>query len=213
MTSRVALAIALLLRAGPATAGEWVVDGAGSRLVVHAFRAGLLRAFAHDHHFVPERWHGSASVDAARLREVRGAIVVDAASLRDTQEALSAGDRAKVDRQVAAEVLRAARFPEIRFEVEGFEEDGKPEEPGRMVRGSLRGRMSLQGVERPLAAPVEIERAADRITVRGRAVLSRRDFGVKVPSVALGAVSVKDRVEIEFALILVPARAGNAPAP
>lgn len=205
MTHRAALGAVLLLAAGPAAGGDWVVDTAASRLVVHAFRAGLLRAFAHDHHFVAGRWRGSASFDAARPDEVTGTIVVDASSLRDTQPSLSAEDRAKVDRQVADEVLEASRFPEIRFEAASFEPAGPPPRPGEPLRGSLHGRLSLRGLERPLSIPVEVEVAPGRVAVRGRGALSRRAYGVEVPSVALGAVSVKDRVEIELSVVLVPA--------
>ena len=202
--ARVALGAALLSLAGPAVGGEWVVDTEGSRVVVHVFRAGLLRAFAHDHHLVPERWRGRATLDPERIEAVEGEVVVDAASLRDGQRSLSAEDRAEVERQVAEEVLDAARFPEVRFHLTGFEPSREPSRAGSS-RGILRGRLTLRGVERPLTVPGEVDRGADRIAVRGRTEISRKDFGVEVPSVALGAVTVEDRVEIEFSLLLVPA--------
>lgn len=202
--AQVVLGAALLALAGPAAGGEWVVDTEGSRIVVHVFRAGLLRAFAHDHHLVPERWRGRATLDPERIEAVEGDVVVDAASLRDGQRSLSAEDRAEVERQVADEVLEASRFPEVRFHLTAFEPSPGASRAGP-VRGTLRGRLSLRGVERALALSGEVDRAVDRITVRGRVEISRKAFGVEVPSAALGAVTVEDRVEIEFSLLLVPA--------
>lgn len=202
MTRRLLLVVLVLAAAGAARPAEWKADETASRLVVHVFRSGLLGGLAHDHHFVPAQWNASASFEPDRLEGVRGAVVVRADSLRDHQDQLSASDREKVERQVAGEVLESERFPEVRYEITGFER--APGDPGH-TRGTLQGTLKLHGATRLLAIPVEVTEREGGFTVRGRATFRRSEFGIRTPSAALGTISVKDKVEVELDLALVPA--------
>lgn len=202
---RPALALALVLAATPAHAAEWIADASASRLIIHAFRAGALRALGHDHHFLAGRWRASATFDPDRLEGVHGTIVVGSDSLHDTQGALDDSDRAKVDRQTRDEVLDAAKFPDIRYDVEGFERAaGAASGP---TRGTLHGTLALHGAKRPLDVPIEIApREGGGFTARGRGSVRLGDFGMRPPRAVLGAVTVKDVVEVEIDLALVPRR-------
>lgn len=202
MTRRLLLVVLVLAAAGPARPAEWKADEAASRVVVHVFRSGVLGGLAHDHHFVPAEWSASASFEPDRLEEVRGEVIVRADSLRDNQDKLSASDREKVERQVAREVLEAERFPEVRFEIAGFKR--APQGSGG-IRGTLEGTLNLHGATRPLAIPIEVTEREGGFTVRGRAAFRRSEFGIRTPSAALGTISVKDKVEVELDLALVPA--------
>jgi len=202
---RCVLVLALLLAASSVLAAEWTVERPESRLVVHAFRAGALRALGHDHHFLVGTWRASGTFDPKRLEGVHGTIVVGADSLHDTQKALDDSDRAKVDRQTRDEVLDAGRFPDIRYDVERFEKAAGA--TSGVTRGTLHGTLALHGAKRPLAIPIEIApRDGGGFTARGRASIRLGDFGMRPPKAALGAVTVKDTVEVEIELALVERR-------
>jgi polyisoprenoid-binding protein YceI len=185
-------------------ASRYQLDSAGSELTVHVFKSGLFSGFLHDHLFVPQQWSCTVEFDAAHLEAFRAQFSVAAASLRDNQPKLSAEDRAKVESQVASpEVLDATRFPEIRFTAERLVASADKSEE---LQGTVFGKLSLHGVTRPLEFPVRIWRRGDARVVLGKVSFNQSDFGISPLSKAGGAIAVEDRVLVDFALRLQPAR-------
>jgi polyisoprenoid-binding protein YceI len=201
-----------LLGATAAAAGEsvrWTAVADRSRLIIHVTRRGLLSGLAHDHHFDATSWQASASHDPGAPGAVRVELVVQAGSLRDRQEALSEPDRLKVDQRAAGpETLDAARFPEIRFVADRLVPAAPPpgeQEPG--LDGSLFGTLTLHGQQRALVAPVHAIRAGEGWRVTGTVRFKQSEFGIEPYSGFAGTVGVRDEVEVEYELRLVPAPA------
>jgi len=183
---------------------RWQLDSAGSELTVHVFKSGLFSGFLHDHLFVPQQWSCTVEFDAAHLEAFRAQLSVATASLRDNQPKLSAEDRAKVESQVASpEVLDATRFPEIRFTADRLVASADKSEE---FQGTVFGKLSLHGVTRPLEFPVRVWRRGDARVVLGKVSFNQSDFGISPLSKAGGAIAVEDRVLVDFALRLQPAR-------
>src|SRR6266540_2336137 len=106
---------------------QWSVDAARSRLTVKVPPAGLLASTLHTHFFQPADWSGEIAWDPNQPGSVKIEVRVAADSLRDHQPKLSAKDTAKVERQVqSAEILDAARFPQILFVAERVEAEQLP---------------------------------------------------------------------------------------
>ncbi len=185
-------------------ASRYQLDSAGSELTVHVFKSGLFSGFLHDHLFVPQQWSCTVEFDAAHLEAFRAQLSVATASLRDNQPKLSAEDRAKVESQVASpEVLDATRFPEIRFTADRLVASADKSEE---FQGTVFGKLSLHGVTRPLEFPVRIWRRGDARVVLGKVSFNQSDFGIAPLRKAGGAIAVEDRVLVDFALRLQPAR-------
>jgi len=185
-------------------ASRYQLDSAGSELTVHVFKSGLFSGFLHDHLFVPQQWSCTVEFDAAHLEAFRAQLSVATASLRDNQPKLSAEDRAKVESQVASpEVLDATRFPEIRFTADRLVASADKSEE---FQGTVFGKLSLHGVSRPLEFPVRVWRRGDARVVLGKVSFNQSDFGISPLSKAGGAIAVEDRVLVDFALRLQPAR-------
>ena len=185
-------------------ASRYQLDSAGSELTVHVFKSGLFSGFLHDHLFVPQQWSCTVEFDAAHLEAFRAQLSVATASLRDNQPKLSAEDRAKVESQVASpEVLDATRFPEIRFTADRLVASADKSEE---FQGTVFGKLSLHGVTRPLEFPVRVWRRGDARVVLGKVSFNQSDFGISPLSKAGGAIAVEDRVLVDFALRLQPAR-------
>lgn len=190
--------------AGQPKSTRWQLDSAGSELTVHVFKAGLFSGFLHDHLFVPQQWSCTVEFDPAHLQAFRVQLSVATASLRDNQPKLSAEDKAKVESQVAGpEVLDSARFPEIRFTAERL---AAPRGDSDELQATISGKLSLHGVTRPLDFPVRVWRRGDARVVLGKVSFSQSDFGISPLSKAGGAISVEDKVLVDFALRLQPAR-------
>lgn len=183
---------------------RWQLDSAGSELTVHVFKAGLFSGFLHDHLFVPQQWSCTVEFDPAHLEAFRAQLSVATASLRDNQPKLSAEDKAKVESQVAGpEVLDSARFPEIRFTAERLAASGGNSDE---LQATVSGKLSLHGITRPLEFPVRVWRRGDARVVLGKVSFNQSDFGISPLSKAGGAISVEDKVLVDFALRLQPAR-------
>lgn len=182
------------LRAGPA-------DG---HVVVSVYRAGLFSSLAHDHHFAVTRWTVNADAPGDDPRRGSLDVVLSSDSLHDTQEALSEGDRRKVDARAAGpDGLDAARFPTIAFRSERIEVS-HPSPGGAASRGTIHGTLTLRGRSLPLDVPFEADRASAPWSVRGSIRVKQSALGIRPFSGFGGTVKVKDELEIEFAFSLRP---------
>ncbi|HVO19233.1 MAG TPA: YceI family protein [Anaeromyxobacter sp.] len=203
------LAPALLLLAAAFPARPAAFDGlevvpAGDGIRVKVGKQGFLSMLAHDHDFEVTRWSGAANVPDGDPGGASLSLTLDAASLRDRGKGMLAADRRRVDSEAAGpEVLDAARYPQITFRSERVEVDGAGAAEG--VRGTLHGRLSLHGQERPVAATFEARREGSAWHVRGQLRFRQSDFGMK-PFVGFGGtIGVQDEVEVRFEVDLRPA--------
>jgi polyisoprenoid-binding protein YceI len=199
------LAAAAMLIASAAVRAETfeAAPGPDGRIVVHVYKKGLFSGFAHDHHFEVTEWRATASVPGNDAAAARVEVVLSARSLRDRQGKLSDADRKKVDGQAAGpEVLDAEHHPTIEFRSERIElEPGSS--PDR-ARGALRGTLTLRGRSGPATVSFEAERAGTGWRARGTSKVKQSSFGIEPFSGFGGTVGVKDELEIEISLALVP---------
>jgi polyisoprenoid-binding protein YceI len=158
-----------------------------SRCDVLVFREGLLAVAAHDLLLSvgvfeialdPGALSVAARLDAGSLRVVT--------ALRDGRKlpgALSPADVRKIEETVAREILRASRFPEIRFT---SSEIVAAPGGGWTVRGAL----TMVGATRPLS--FDVRRGGGQLA--SEAIVHQPDFGIRPYSAMLGALRVKPDV-------------------
>jgi polyisoprenoid-binding protein YceI len=174
---RTVAAVAVLIASAAARAETLeAVPGPDSRVVVHVYKKGLFSAFAHDHHFEVTEWRATAEVAGDDPARAAIDVVLSARSLRDRQKKLSDADRTKVDAPAA----------------------------GPEVLDALRGTLTLRGRSGPAVVTFEAERAGAGWRARGSAKVKQSAFGIKPFSGFGGTVGVKDELEIEISLALVP---------
>lgn len=154
-------------------------------------REGVLSAVGHDLRIRATRssWavdvaQGAlhASIDTAGL-QVACAMKHD----RDDPGALSDADRQMIDRAMRDDVLEVRRFPEIRVEAT-FERHGD--------RASVKGRVTLRGVERPFTT----EATRDGAWWTASATLDQTAFGIRPYTAMLGALKVQRDVVVRVRL-------------
>ena len=190
-------------------------DEGSASCVVHTFKEGMLSAVAHDLKVKVGRFtididgleSGApgavrASFDTTSLR------VVCAMKNGSEQPALlSDGDRRKIEQTMAESVLQPARWPTARYEVTALPGASEWVQSG-VGALSLEGRLTLAGVERPLACAVRRERDAWVV----EAELDQTRFGIKPFTAALGTLRVRPvvrvRVEVPHPGPVVPDRPG-----
>lgn len=163
-----------------------------ARCEVLVFREGLLSSVGHDLvlraealevAIDPEGPSVTAKIDASGLR-----VVTALCDGRPLPGALSPSDVRDIERAVAREVLRAERFPVIRFVSTRVEPAGD----GYEVQGSL----AVAGALRPFTLPVR--RDGGRLTAE--ATLHQPDLGIRPYRAMLGALRVKPDVLIRVSV-------------
>ena len=155
------------------------------------FKEGALSALGHDLALRASRW----SVDLRRESRTVTARVV-AASVEvvcarrhgaDDMDALSSGDRAKIERTARSEVLRVERFPEVLFE--GAWTGDHP--------SAVDGSLTLCGVTKPIQ--VAVSRVEGRVVCT--ATVHQPTWGITPYHAMLGALRVQADVRVEWSLV------------
>src|SRR5208282_5876100 len=66
------------------------------------------------------------------------------------------------------------------------------------------GQLTIAGQSKPVTMDVEFRLSPDGVTVKGSYTLKMSDYGIKPPTLMLGAIKVRDPVTIRFDLVLKP---------
>ena len=149
--------LALLTQTG-ARAVPWTVDRDASRIEMS------VRAFGGAHSGRFADWRGDIAFDPADPDSTRVTVVVRSASLAMSPAVASR-------RATGPAFLDAARYPLIRFDLRALEPLGGD-------RYTARAEVTMKGVSRPVAFPVDLRVTGDRAHLTGAFVLNRADFGI-----------------------------------
>jgi polyisoprenoid-binding protein YceI len=172
------------------------------RITLRTFRDGLAAQAGHDLTIEAVRWSAELVV-TEDLTPASLTVTVDLGSL--VVRAGTGGLKPLTDRDMreiavtARKVLKADRFPEAVFSATEFEPapdttDGSADSPATNNTGTVRGSLKLAGQTGPLELRVRPEgsgRYEATTTVR------QTDFGIKPYSGFLGALKVRDTVDVQ----------------
>jgi polyisoprenoid-binding protein YceI len=160
------------------------------RLLLRTSRDGLAARAGHDLTIEATRWSGTLEVNedlSPAGLDVR--VDLGALAVRDgTGGVAPLTDRDR--REIAAtarKVLGSDRYPEAVFTAASFE-------PGANGGGAINGTLTLRGAERPLRLAVT-EAGPGRY--RAQAAVVQSSYGIKPYTAFLGALRVRDAVDVE----------------
>lgn len=192
------------LPAQPENRTAYIVDGKHSKLEIHVYREGFLKAFGHDHLISPTELSGSVQYAASNVSESSVMISVEAKSLLVVDPGESEKDRKEVQETMLGEkVLDSARFPQIQFvstKVRSVVQKGDGME--MQVEGTL----SLHGVQKPVTLPIRLRVKDETLGADGEITLLQSDYGITPIKIGGGAVRVKDKLRITFHAVALKAR-------
>lgn len=204
--------------AAAATAGREVyrLDAAASQVLILVDKAGPLARFGHRHVIEAGGLRGFAlrTADGGRadLEFPATGLEVDPPALRESlgpryAEPLDADARTGTrQNMLGASVLDAARFPWITLAVTAASGDNPV---------PLAVRITLHGVTRKLKTRGLVVHHDRDLFADGSFAVKQSEFGIKPYSIALGALRVKDLLEIRYRLVFRRwcANAGGAKSP
>jgi hypothetical protein len=89
-----------------------------------------------------------------------------------------------------AEVLDAENYPRVELQSVRIE--------GALPDVSVTARITIKQATREVIVPVKVTMTGDRLSAAGEFAIQQTEFGMKPFSVAMGALEVKDRLDVRF---------------
>ncbi|MCA0291692.1 MAG: YceI family protein [Actinobacteria bacterium] len=172
--------------------GSYDLSADNGALLVKTFTDGPAAAMGHN--LVIEATSWAAQVEIGKTPAAsRVSMTADLTSLevRDGTggaKPLSAGDKGKI-LDNAAKALNAKKHPELRFTATDIS--------GTWDAGLVRGGMTINGTTAPLDLTLD-QPAPGELRLTGTIVQS--DFGIKPYSTMMGALKLKDAVDVEVSI-------------
>ena len=178
----------------------WRVDKERSSLFVWTFKAGLMARMAHDLKIevtdfsfdvdgnMGENWRGELMmpIDGFRvLGAVRNKVL--------QEEELSLDDRAEIEQTLRAKVLDSDHYPVAIY---------RASFSGTENQRNFGGDLTLKGTTRPLKIQGQMERTIQGIHLKGQTRILQSDFGIKPFQAFLGALKIKDEIEVTWNVYL-----------
>jgi polyisoprenoid-binding protein YceI len=178
---------------------EYSIDQANSKLELKVYKAGVFKAFGHDHLIAAREISGQVQFDARKIENSSVRLKVGTKSLTVIDSGESEKDRRDVQATMTgAQVLDTAKFPEIVFSSTNVSAVKKTAD-GWML--TLAGKPDLHGVEKPVSLPLRVHLEASRLGAQGEVSLLQTEYGITPVKIAGGSVSVKDKLNISFAIV------------
>lgn len=96
--------------------------------------------------------------------------------------------------------MEADKFPDVLYKL-GKYDLSKPNEAGT-VTAKTTGELTIAGKTQPVTIDVAFKLGAGAPEVTGSYTLNMSDYGIKPPTLMLGAIKVRDPVTVRFDLVL-----------
>jgi len=166
-----------------------------SLITITVRRSGPLARMGHDHVVANHQLEGFVDIQQGRteLRFRLDQLTVDEALLRkeaglETQPSADSIDGTR--HNMFSKVLQAEAYPWVLVRA--------VLEPGR--RDMLQAQITLHGVTHDYQVPLQLKEDGARLHASGAFTVKQSDFGIKPFAVFGGALSVKDELELKFAI-------------
>jgi len=177
-------------------AGTHTLSPGEGQLLVKVFREGVAARVGHDLVFEVSDWNAKVAIDPAEpsATTVEASVAVTSLRIVDSSggaKPLTRSDRADIKRNIEEKILDTRRFPAIDFRSTGVSVTGDS-------RSTVSGQLTIAGTTRP----TDIVLTVDGDRVRGTMTIVQTNWGIKPFTALMGALRVRDAVEVEFDLRL-----------
>lgn len=184
--------VLLLMMTAAAGAQEFEIQpGPDSRFALEVFKTGLFSG--KKHLFLFERFRGRLDYDAAAPERSKITFTIDSGSIVCKDTWVSEKDLVKVTGEATGSgMLDVARHPTMQFVSEKI-----LRRPGGGY--DVTGTLAIRGNGQPVTVVVSMKPNGARLEFTGKAEVRMKDYGLKPPSAALGAIGTKNEMQVDFA--------------
>ena len=182
---------------GETAADRYRIDGRSSRFTVRAFAAGMLAAMGHNPTVAIRDLSGELRFNSDKLEAGSLKIAIKSSSL-SVQDDISAKDLGEMERLMNQEVLETEKFPEILYEAADI---SVAKMADALYSATLKGNLTLHGISRSQPINVRVAVLGSMLRASGEFSLNQTDYGIKLVSVAGGALKLRDELKFSFELV------------
>ena len=177
-----------------APAVRYLIDTSASRLAVKVTASGFLSVMGHNPSIAVNNFSGEATMgpDGPQGAKLRFAAKADSLEVTDD---ISQKDKTEIQNRTKQDVLESSRFPDVVFESTGITATKLGD---TLFAVNLTGNLTLHGATRSQSMTCQVSLNGDSIRGYGECVIKQTDFGIRLVSVAGGALKVKDEVKCAF---------------
>lgn len=174
--------------------GSHTLDPSSGSVVLRTGRQGMAQKVGHDLVIDATRWNAEVNIDDDPSKcEVQATVDIRGLEVREGlggAKPLSDKDKRDIKKNIG-ETLKANRFPEITFRSTTVESTGD-------TQLEVSGELSVAGTTRPVSFPLSVEEEGSSVRLRGTVPITQTNFGIKPFTAMMGALKVKDQVEVEL---------------
>src|ERR1700676_4698434 len=178
-------------------ADRYRIDGRSSRFTVRAFAAGMLAAMGHNPTIAIRDLSGEMTFNPDKLEAGSLKINIKSTSL-SVQDDINDKDLREMERLMNQEVLETAKYPEILYEATDISVTKMAD---TLYSATLKGNVTMHGVSRSQPINVRVALLESMLRASGDFSLSQTDYGIKLVSVAGGALKLKDELKFSFEIV------------
>jgi hypothetical protein len=183
------------------------IDPQASMLHVLVYRGGTFAKLGHNHVMSSKSLTGRVWMHPQLARSgFEMAFPVATLIVDDPEARRAAGSEfppeiPEADKQgtrknmLRAEVLDGESHPRIELKSAQIE--------GTLPALQVTARITIKQSTRDVVVPVKVTVSGDRLTAAGEFAIQQTEFGMKPFSVAMGALEVKDRLDVRFKIVAV----------
>ena len=166
------------------------------KLTVKVYKDGMAAKMGHDLVLEATKWSGNVTVDPENPSASSVQVTIDARSLEIIEatggaKPLGDKDRKDIAKNIDEKILQTSSHPDITFD--------STDVSGDAPRISLKGCLTLVVKSVPVTLDLTVN---DNGQVSGRFTIVQSQFGIKPFSAMMGALKVKDAVNVEFDVTL-----------
>ena len=165
----------------------------GNRFTLEVEKTGIMKGKKHVFSF--PKYTGSLQYDAQSATTSKVEFTLDAASMVCEDQWLKETDLKKVLEWGLDKMIEVQKYPEIRFVSSKVEQSDA-------AHFQVTGALTMRGVAHPAVIAV----ASNGLNFDGTSTVNMKDWGMKPPTAALGAVGTKPEMLVHFHLLFTPAK-------
>ena len=177
---------------------RYELDSAQSEFTVQTFAAGFFSGFGHNPTIAIRDFAGAAQFSPDQLYDGSLRLEINAKSL-EVLDDIKDKDKQEIERGMHNDVLETTQFPEIVFQSTSVTLTKIDEEH---FKAKIIGDLTMHGITRGgLWIMPKFILSDDVMTATGNFKLKQTDYGIKLVSIAAGALKLKDELEFSFNIV------------
>lgn len=177
---------------------HYKLDASQSNFTVQAFASGFLSGLGHNPTIAIRDFTGEAQFSPETFAAASLFLKINAQSLIVLDD-IKEKDKQEIQRTMLEDVLETSRFPEIIFQSTSI--TATRIIPGR-YKARIIGDLTLHGTTRNgLWLMAQITLSENEFRAKGDFTINQTNYGIKLVSVAAGALKLKDELKFEFDLV------------